>query len=186
MKSGLTGEGNVALVGFMAAGKSTVGRLLAERLGYRLVDTDQVIEAAAGRGIPAIFADEGEAGFRARERAAVAQVAADTRLVIACGGGVVRDPANVVALRAGGRIVWLALSAEEAARRILADGPGRPMIDEHVAERTLPAIADRVEVLLADRTPLYRQAADQVVGVDQRTPEQIVSRIIAGESDVLV
>ncbi|MBI5832460.1 MAG: shikimate kinase [Armatimonadetes bacterium] len=177
---------NVALVGFMAAGKSTVGQLLAARLGYRLVDTDQIIVDQAGRSIPDIFAAEGETGFRAREQAAVAQAAGQTGLVISCGGGVARDPANVAALRAGGRIVWLALGAEEAARRIVADGPGRPMIDDHVAERTPAAVQRRVEELLAERTPYYRAAADQVVVVDQRTPAQVVQLIVAGESDAVV
>ena len=183
MEAGLSDPGNIALIGFMAAGKSTIGRLLAERLGYQLVDTDQLIVDAAGQPIPAIFASEGESGFRARERAAVAQAASQAGLVIACGGGVARDTANVAALRAGGRIVWLAIGQTEAARRILADGPGRPMIDEHVAERTLAAVEQRVATLLDERTPYYTAAADQVVLVDQRTPEQIVSRIVAGESD---
>ena len=174
---------NIALIGFMAAGKTTVGRALADALGYELVDTDDLIVAGAGCAIPALFAAEGEAGFRAREREAVAAAARRRGLVIACGGGVAREPANVAALRRHGRIVWLAISPTEATRRILADGAGRPMIDDHVDSRTWEQVLSRVRELLAERTPFYRAAADQIVSVDARTPNEIAARIAAGESD---
>lgn len=169
--------GNLALIGFMAAGKTTVGQALAERLGYRFVDTDELIVAAAGRGIPEIFATEGEAGFRARERAAVEQAAGLTGAVIACGGGVARDPRNVEILRAGATIVWLRLSAAEATARILADGRGRPMIDDHVPDRDPARVFDRVTALLAEREPFYRAAAERIVEVDGRSVEALVAEL---------
>lgn len=171
---------NIALIGFMAAGKTTVGRALADRLGYRYVDLDERIVAAAGRPIPAIFADEGEAGFRRREREAVAAAAAQAGLVIACGGGVARDPDNVATLRRSGRIVWLRISAAEAARRILADGLGRPMIDEHVPARTYDHVLARSAELLAEREPDYEAAADLTVEVDHRAVAAIVEAVLAG------
>lgn len=172
-------ERNIALIGFMAAGKTTVGRALASRLGYSYVDTDERIVARANRSIPEIFATEGEAGFRAAERAAVREVCTGQRQVIACGGGLARDPDNVSQLREAGLVVYLRLTPETATERILADGAGRPMIDRHVAERTPEAVLTRVRELLNERAPYYEAAADVVVDVDGRSVEAIVEAILA-------
>lgn len=170
---------NLVLVGFMAAGKTSVGQTLARRLGYDYLDLDELLVARAGCSIPGIFAAEGEAGFRVRERAAVAEAAARSGLVISCGGGVARDPRNVAALRQQGQVVFLKLSAETATHRILADGPGRPMIDEHVPALTYDHVLPRVRELLRDRSPFYEAAADLTVVVDDRPVDDIVSAILA-------
>lgn len=86
---------NIALIGMPSSGKSTLGRALAERLGKRFVDLDEEIVKADGRSIPDIFAAEGEAGFRKLEAAQTARFARENRQVISCGGGVVKDPANL-------------------------------------------------------------------------------------------
>lgn len=174
---------NIALIGFMAAGKTTVGRKLATHLGYRYVDIDELIAAQAEMTIPDIFAAEGEAGFRERERAAVLAASEERRLVISCGGGVIRDPLNVVALRRGGRVVLLAIHPATAARRLMASPVGRPLIDDFIAERTYEHVLARVKMLLRERGPAYRAAADQIVAVDRRAPAEVVARILSGESD---
>lgn len=170
---------NIALCGFMSAGKSTVGRALAAALGLPFVDTDELLITRAGCTIPELFAAEGEAGFRRREREAVAAAAALDGAVIALGGGVVRDPANVALLRRRGKIVWLRIDPATAAERILADGIGRPMIDDHIAERTPEAVARRAAELLAERLPYYESAADLVIEVGPRGVDELVAAIRA-------
>jgi shikimate kinase len=101
------GTANLVLTGFMGTGKSTVARIVAARTGLTLVDTDQAIEAAAGKPIPALFAEMGEAGFRRLEAEVIARVAAGERQVIATGGGVVVRPENLAELRKKGLIVAL-------------------------------------------------------------------------------
>ena len=108
---------NIALIGMPSSGKSTLGRALAERLGKRFVDLDEEIVKADGRSIPDIFAAEGEAGFRKLEAAQTARFARENRQVISCGGGVVKDPANLRALHANGIVLFI--ETMEAQRRPL-------------------------------------------------------------------
>ena len=166
----------------MAAGKTTLGKAVAEASGRRYVDTDDLIVEQAGRTIPAIFDSEGEAGFRQREREAVSRAVAMDGVVIACGGGVARDPRNIEVLQSGTEVVWLSLSPEEATNRILADGRGRPMIDDHVPERSPELVLARVSALLSEREPYYRDAADRILEVDGRTVDELVAELLAGES----
>lgn len=113
------------LVGYMGCGKTTLGPLVARALGCPFVDLDRAIEAEAGRPIPELFATEGEAGFRVREAAMLARLAAGPRQVVATGGGVVLDAANRALLRATGIVVALDAPVEELARRVA--GSGRPL-----------------------------------------------------------
>src|SRR5437867_4873602 len=101
---------SVVLIGFMASGKTEVGRALAGLLGYDFVDTDQMVEAAAGRSVAQIFAEEGEAGFRGKEREAVVRAAARGRRVIACGGGAIFAFRNYGVLKGAGPLVYLRTS----------------------------------------------------------------------------
>ncbi|HKJ91567.1 MAG TPA: shikimate kinase [Longimicrobiales bacterium] len=159
----------VVLVGFMAAGKSTVGRLLAQRLGWRFVDFDTEIEASAGRSIERIFAEEGEAAFRALEAELTRHVAEEHDAVLAPGGGWITQPALVRRLRDGSRMVWLRVSAQEAVRRAAADPIVRPLLeaDDPLAE---------ARRLLAAREPQYARA-DWIVDVDGRTPTDVAREI---------
>lgn len=154
----------LALAGMMGSGKSTVARILGRVLGRRVVSLDAEIARAAGKPIPAIFADEGEAAFRAQERVAVATL--PPGCVADLGGGAFCDPESAARLLAVGRVVFLDVSAAEAARRIGA-GAGRD-------ERPL---AGRWEALLARRLPLYRRA-HLVVPVDGLAPEAVARRIL--------
>jgi shikimate kinase len=154
----------VALAGMMGSGKSTVAALLGQLLGRRVVSLDREIAARAGRSIPEIFAVEGEARFRELERQAVAGIPPGA--VADLGGGAFCDPASAARLLASGRVVFLDVSAAEAARRIGA-GPGaeaRPL-------------AARWEALLAARLPLYRRA-HLTVRVDGLTPAAVARRIL--------
>lgn len=109
------------LIGYRGSGKTTVGRILADRLGWAFVDADDRTEAAAGKSIAAIFAAEGEAGFRAREADTLAVLCRLTNHVVATGGGVVLRPANRELLRSVGFVAWLVASPEAAWERLTAD-----------------------------------------------------------------
>jgi shikimate kinase len=151
---------SVALAGMMGSGKSTVAAHLGRLLGRRVVRVDEEIARAARKSIPAIFAEDGEAGFRALERRAVAALPAG--VVADLGGGAFCDPASAARLLATARVVFLDVSAHEAARR-LGGGEGRPLA---------PRWAD----LLARRLPLYRRAHLRVE-VDGLTAEAVARRI---------
>jgi len=138
---------NVSLVGMPGSGKSTIGRILARRLGKQFVDIDTVIRQRAGCSIPDIFANEGEARFREYEAAALADKAKESGQVIACGGGAVKDPANPRALRQNGPVLWLRRPLDQ-----LATG-GRPL------SKSPEALAQMEK----ERTPLYRAAADAII-----------------------
>jgi shikimate kinase len=159
---------SVVLIGFMGAGKSAVGRALAERLGYEFVDTDVMVETAAGVSIEEIFATEGEKAFRDREAKAVVEACKRGGKVIACGGGAVLELRNYRVLRVAGPIVYLRASAGTLTQRI-ADGPGRPLL------RGKPD--EVVPRLLAERAPGYEAAADVIVDTDGRAPEEVAVEI---------
>ncbi|MDR5710088.1 MAG: shikimate kinase, partial [Armatimonadota bacterium] len=118
---------SLALIGFMGSGKTSVGRELARRLGWPFVDTDELVERRAGRPIPEIFARDGEATFRALEREAVREVARMHPAVIACGGGVPLDPANVLELRRTCRLVLLQADLHTVLARV-GDAADRPLL----------------------------------------------------------
>jgi shikimate kinase len=165
----------IFLVGFMATGKTTVGRILAARLGWKLVDLDEVIVREAGQSVPRIFETEGEAGFRARESRAVASVAAERRIVVATGGGAACREDNLRLMLGAGRVVALAVTPEEAVRRA-GDGAGRPMLMQ-----TQPGQPDplaRARALLEARAPFYARAHLQVDTVG-RLPQDVARDVLA-------
>lgn len=142
----------VYLVGMAGAGKSTVGRELAGRLGVPFVDLDTEIEREAGATVPEIFRDEGEAAFRALEAAALVKASMEDPSVVACGGGIVLEPANRITLRNTGVAVYLDVPVEELRRRVRPSSD-RPLIREE----------GDLERLLGERAPLYREFASHVV-----------------------
>lgn len=163
---------HVALVGFMGAGKTLVGRMLAESIGRPFLDLDEVIVAKAGMSIPEIFRQHGEVGFRARERAALRDVLAGADpAVIATGGGTMADAAMREQLRAAACTVYLKASPEVLLARLEVgdNATARPMLKG-------PDVASRVHRLLADREPGYLQA-DHIVPTDGRAMTQVVSDV---------
>ncbi|GHG68288.1 shikimate kinase [Streptomyces griseocarneus] len=158
----------VVLVGPPGAGKSTVGALLAERLGTGYRDTDADIERVAGKPIPEIFIDEGEPHFRALERRAVAAAVAEHPGVLALGGGAVMDP-DTRALLAGLPVVFLDVDLADAVRRVGLDAP-RPLLAVNPRKRW--------RELMEARRPLYTEVARAVVGTGGRTPAQVADAVM--------
>jgi shikimate kinase len=156
----------IVLVGFMGAGKSTVGRLLAAKLGLPFTDSDQVIEGRAGKPIQRIFADEGEPVFRELEHSVVADLLAGPDAVLALGGGAAGHP-STRALLAAVPVVYLHVGYAEALTRVGGD-TGRPML----------ARPD-VEALHAERQVVYASVATVTVDTDGRLPEEIVLDLLA-------
>jgi shikimate kinase len=158
----------VVLVGPPGAGKSTVGALLAERLGVTLRDTDADVEATTGTTIAELFVDHGEPHFRALEREAVAAALAEHEGVLALGGGAVTDPDTRQALR-GHRVVFLDVGLAEAVRRV-GLGASRPLL--------LGNVRGQLKSLLDQRRPAYRAVAWRTVDTDGRTPDDLADDIV--------
>ena len=159
----------------MASGKSTVGPLLADRLGYRFVDLDWLVEARTGRSVPALFAD-GEGTFRVAETDALRETTGGKGLVVSTGGGTLVDPTNLVVARMAGPVVWLRTSVPVVLDRV-GDAAGRPMLAGRNG-RALKgdALAARVRDLLAAREPFYAQAD---VAVDADGAPEVVADAVA-------
>ncbi|MFF9753820.1 shikimate kinase [Streptomyces sp. NPDC014344] len=158
----------LVLTGPMGVGKSTVGRLLAERLGVAYRDTDDDIVAAEGRTIADIFVEDGEPAFRALEKEAVRQALASHDGVLALGGGAILDP-ETRALLAAERVVYLSMDVEEAVRRT-GLGAARPLL----------AVNPRKQwrELMEARRHLYEETATAVVPTDGRTPEEVADAVL--------
>jgi shikimate kinase len=164
---------HLVLVGLMGAGKTTVGKRCAEQLDRSFVDTDELVVDVAGIPFDELWAAEGESGFRARERIAVADVAASPApLVIACGGGAVLDPDNRRVLRASGFVVWLEADPVVLATRLVGDD-SRPLLAGGDRVTTLTRLA-------ALRAPAYEDAADVTVETDGRSVDDVVDRVLEG------
>jgi shikimate kinase len=172
--SPLTTHHPIFLIGYRGTGKTSVARLLAERLGWEWVDADEVLERTAGRSIREIFAAEGEAGFRDREAAVLEELCGGERLVVATGGGVVLRDANRARLRAGGLVVWLTADAPTIWERLQQD----PTTAERRPALTVGGLAE-VEALLRVREPLYAACADLVVDTLGRSPAEVLEAIVA-------
>ncbi|KOG20341.1 shikimate kinase [Streptomyces wedmorensis] len=165
----MTGGPLVVLVGPMGSGKSTVGALLAAKLGAPYRDTDADIVAAEGREISDIFVEDGEEHFRALERAAVATAVAEHEGVLALGGGAVLDD-GTRALLAGLPVAYLSMDVEEAVRRVGLN-TARPLL----------AVNPRRQwrELMDARRHLYTEVARAVVATDDRTPEEVADAVLS-------
>ena len=160
---------NVFLVGLMGAGKTTVGRQLAQRLQYEFFDSDHEVEQRCGADIPWIFDVEGEAGFRKRESLMIDELTQRRHIVLATGGGAVLSAQNREALRSRGFVVYLRASVERLYQRTARDR-NRPLL------QTADPRA-KLELLLREREPLYREIADLTVNTDRGSINRVVGQI---------
>lgn len=158
----------VVLVGAPGAGKSTVAALIAQALGVAHLDTDTMVEQAAGKSVAEIFIADGEPAFRAAERAAVAQALTVDGAVVSLGGGAVMDPATQTAL-AGHRVAWLHVTLADAATRV-GMNQARPLLLQN-PRATLAALLD-------ERTPVYESLAGLRVDTESASAEEVAHAII--------
>jgi len=163
-------KSNIALIGFMGAGKSAAGRALAAKLDMEFIDLDSLLQESAGRSIAEIFARDGEPAFRSMESEISRQAATRERTVISCGGGIVLEQNNLDMIRKSSVIVCLAAEPAILLRRISNSRQRRPLLE--VAD---PAAA--IEGLLKSRRPLYEIAADIIIDTSQRDIAGVVDRI---------
>jgi shikimate kinase len=160
----------VVLVGVPGSGKTTVGNVLARRLGVGFRDTDHDVELAEGKPVPDIFVDSGEAHFRALEREAVARALREHDGVLALGGGAVLDPGTRTELL-GHPTVWLQVGPAAGAHRVGLDVP-RPVL--------LGNVRGRLAALVQERAPLYAEVARVVVETDTRSPDDVATEVLTG------
>lgn len=162
----------ITLIGYRGSGKSSVAPALAGRLGWDWADADTVLEQAAGASIREIFAAEGEAGFRQRERETLVALLARDRLILAAGGGAVLDPHTRRDLMQAGPVVWLRAAVETLAARIGGD-PTTAARRPNLAGGGTEEIA----TLLRVREPLYRECASLIADTDGLSVGEIVERL---------
>ena len=164
---------NIILVGFMASGKSSVGRALSRRCGWPRVDADEEIVSRAGKPIADIFRDSGEDAFRELERAVVTDICAESGKIIAAGGGSFIDDENRQTMLDGGTVFYLSARPETIHQRVTRGNPNAPTRPLLGAGNPL----ERIKELLAQRTPVYSQA-HHVVETDGLTPDQVAEAIL--------
>ena len=160
----------VFLVGPMGAGKTTIGKYLAQQLKLQFADTDSEIERRTGADIPWIFEIEGEEGFRSREQQVVEEMTDWNDYVLATGGGVVMRAENRRALASRGFVIYLHATIDEQVRRTQKD-KRRPLLQTGDPEQTL-------RELMAVRDPLYREIADHVINTDGCSPKTVAQRLV--------
>ena len=187
----------IVLTGFMGAGKSATGKILARKLNLEFIDTDSIIEERAGQSIKKIFSLQGETFFRSLEKKMIAGVAEKDGVVIAAGGGAILDPANRKNLKKNGTIIFLMVSPGEIRKRVAGDA-SRPLLNAppkvgapfmapagstrlrqgHVGRvNRTPTKEKTIKNLLSQRLPLYRKA-DICVDTDGKTPREVAEEII--------
>ena len=160
---------NLALIGFMGTGKSSVGRMVADALHFTFLDTDHVIESRAGKSISLIFEQEGESAFRALECGVVEELTGRTRTVIATGGGLPLNDANLASLKTHALVVCLWASAEKIYERVRGQ-THRPLLKEKDPMAT-------IQRLLLERGPKYRQA-DVLLNTELRPLREVAGQVI--------
>lgn len=160
----------IFLVGPMGAGKTTIGRQLAQSLGLEFEDTDQEIQRRTGVDIPTIFEYEGEDGFRRREMKAIAEMVEQDNVVLATGGGAVTQPENCRLLAARGYVIYLSCSPEQQFERTYKD-KNRPLLQTEDPLEMLKSLNE-------ERDPQYREIADLVVSTEGRSAQAVVKEVV--------
>jgi shikimate kinase len=163
---------NIVLIGYRGTGKSSVGKLLSERLGWPVISTDAEIVRRASLSIPQIVERFGWDHFRDLESEVCRDLAGQDRLIIDTGGGVILRQQNVEALKANGVLFWLTADVATITQRISGD-TGRPSLTG------TKSFTEEVEEVLRERRPRYQAAADHVIGTDGRTVAQVAEEVLA-------
>jgi shikimate kinase len=161
---------NIILIGFMGAGKTVVGNLLAKKLKMTYMDIDLVIEAEQGKSINDIFAERGEDSFRNMESGVLGRLQGMKGLVVSTGGGIILNPDNVKRLKQLGPVIYLKASPEKIYSRIKGSG-NRPLLNVLDPRK-------KIEDILKAREPLYRKAADFEIDTTDLTPEEVSGKIM--------
>lgn len=162
---------NIVLIGFMGTGKTTVGKLISEKLGRDFVDSDDYIESRYNMKIKNIFDIHGEEYFRDLERKAIAHLSKKSKLVIATGGGIVLDKTNIDKLREKGTIYLLNGSIDTIKRNLVNSRSNRPLLIQY-------DWIDKIKSLLSSRKELYFNSADHIINIDNKIPYEISEDII--------
>jgi shikimate kinase len=165
---------NLVLIGYRATGKTTLARLLAERLGWRWIDADVEIERRAGKSIAEIFADDGEPAFRDLEAEVIAELARQPRLVLAAGGGAPMRLENRRAMRACGQVIWLKARPETIHARMSGDATTTARRPNLTSSGGLEEIVQ----LLTQRKSIYQESAHLEVDTEGKSPAQVADEII--------
>lgn len=165
---------NLFLIGYRCSGKTTVGKSVAEALDWAFIDVDAALVGASGKSIKDLIDTEGWYSFRRMERSTLKQICANDRQVVATGGGVVLDAANVEAMKTSGRVVWLVATAATIRKRMRSDKNTEAFRPALTQKGTLAEIED----LLAERSPHYGSASDFSVQTDEVPVDDIVNRIL--------
>jgi shikimate kinase len=167
-------KNSIALIGFMATGKTAIGQALADHLGkdYRFIETDQIIIEDAGKPIPRIFSEDGEIRFREYEIEACKKASKLNKVVISCGGGIVLNKINIDYLKQNCHIVLLTATVDEIYRRAIKDGQEtRPVIDKEDPKR-------EIEIVLNFRKPFYEASAEIIIETTEKKFDEIMKEII--------
>jgi len=164
----------ISLIGYRATGKTTVGSMLAESLGWHWVDTDVEIQRVAGMSIRAIFDNFGEAKFREMESQVIRDLLRRHKLVLSLGGGAILAEDNRLAIKTAGAVVWLTAPLVTIRHRLNSD----PATLEQRPALTQAGAADEIETVLAERKPLYEDCADLTLSTETLTPKQLVDEIV--------
>ncbi len=167
---------NITLVGFMGTGKTTVGRILADKLGYRFIDVDEEIEREQGVSITHIFSEMGEPYFRQLERVMIKTLSLREGLVISAGGGAVVDESNIEAMKQGGTLVCLTARPDEIMKRV-GKSNNRPLLQ-------VPDPMAKIMELMSKREPFYRKA-DFMVDTTMMTAEEVAGVVIRLTAGIL-
>jgi shikimate kinase len=166
---------HLTLIGYRATGKTTLARLLAQRLGWDWIDADVEIERRAGKSIARIFAEQGEPAFRDLEAEAIADLCRRDRLVLAAGGGAPLRPESRRAMRDDGKVVWLMAQPQT----ILARMSGDATTTTRRPDLTDKGPLEEIIHLLAVRTPIYQEVAHLAVDTEGKTPDELADEIVA-------
>lgn len=161
---------NISLIGFMASGKSTAGKLLAKKLGMLFIDLDRVIELKDGKSVADIFKQHGERYFRDMESAVIKKIYQNKNCVFACGGGVVERGENIDIIKDASLVVYLKVSPRQVLDRVGEDRQ-RPLLN-------VSSKKEKVQRLLEKREPTYRKAADILVDTGNLEPQEVVKTIM--------